>query len=162
MNQHRRRAGRLAMVITASVILGGCQTPVRDIPESSSVIDPCADRLHDICGPLLLYYSLNKRLPATLDDLGEVSGQVEMPPLVCPVSGKPYIYRPEGLRVLDLSGRLVLYDAAPAHANMRWGIVIPQRHGGGALTTRVLSIPEDSVQAAQRQEHVESEDRTQD
>ena len=91
------------------VILVGCQTSTPDIPESGSVIDPCADRLHDISGHLLLNYSLNQRLLQTLDDLRAASGQAEAPPLVCPVSGKPYIYRPEGLQVSGQVGRLVLY-----------------------------------------------------
>ena len=113
-------------------------------------------------GHLLLYYSLNKRLPQTLDDLRAVSGQAEAPPSVCPVSGKPYIYRADGLRVPGLSGRLVLYDAAPAHGDMRWGIVIAQMHGGGPLTTQILLVPEESVQAAERQENAEAENRAQD
>lgn len=162
MNQNPRWVARLAAVMTAAAILGGCQTPTRNIREPGSVIDPCADRLHDICGHLLLYYSLNKRLPRTLDDCRAHSDAAAVPPFTCPVSGKPYLYRPEGLALPGRTGRLVLYDATPAHAEMRWGILISQAHGGGPLTTRVLLIPEELVQAAERQENAGAENRAQD
>src|SRR4051812_10374522 len=36
--------------------------------------DACASHLHQICGPLLLYYHLNHHLPENLDELRAVPG----------------------------------------------------------------------------------------
>ena len=137
------------MALAAVVIFVGCQNPAHDIRGSGSLINPCADRLHDIAGHLLLYYSLNKRLPRTLDDLRALGGSVESPSLDCPVSGKPYIYRPEGLKVQ--AGRLVLYDAVPIHSAMRWGIIITEPKGDGPLAARVILLPERMIHAAELQ-----------
>ena len=40
--------------------------------------DPCATRLHELCGPLLLYYATNRSLPAKLEELNTVG--MDMPP----------------------------------------------------------------------------------
>src|SRR4029079_15400995 len=36
--------------------------------------DPCANRLHDICGALLLYYAVYRQLPGQLNELSRVPG----------------------------------------------------------------------------------------
>ncbi len=162
MNEGRSWIGRLLLALTVAVIPVGCQIPAPAIPESSSVTEPCADRLHDICCHLLLYHSLSKRLPQTLEGLPAVTGPGEVPPLICPVSGQPYLYRPEGLQLPGGPGRLVLYDAAPAHSGMRWGILIAEPKGDGPLATRVLLLPDELVRAAELQEESEAETRTQD
>ena len=46
----------------------GAQPNKQDINTISNT-DPCAMRLHDICGALLLYYQQNHTLPKRLDDL---------------------------------------------------------------------------------------------
>src|SRR5260221_4292549 len=38
-------------------------------PDQSLMTDPCAARLQDISGQLLLFYALNRKLPDKLDDL---------------------------------------------------------------------------------------------
>jgi len=137
-------------LVTAGAVLvpmaaAGCQTaaapPAR---RPSAEIDPCADRLHDICGQLLLYFSATGEMPATLDDLNRMDSQT-LPPLVCPISGKPYIYNKDGLRVPGLAGLLVLYDAEPIHSGMRWGIIVEAGGAGQPLSGRVVLLPESSV-----------------
>ena len=110
----------------------------------STVSDPCADRLHDLCGQLLLYFSATGEMPATLDDLNRMDSQT-LPPLVCPISGKPYLYNKDGLRVPGRAGLLVLYDAEPVHSGMRWGIMVEAGGAGQPLSGRVVLLPESSV-----------------
>ncbi|HUT56430.1 MAG TPA: hypothetical protein VNA25_00995 [Phycisphaerae bacterium] len=138
------------LLVTAGAVLvamaaAGCRTaaapPVR---RSSTVADPCADRLHDICGQFLLYFSVEGEMPATLDDLNRMDSQT-LPPLVCPISGKPYLYNKNGLRVPGRTGLLVLYDAEPVHSGMRWGIMVEAGGAGQPLSGRVVLLPESSV-----------------
>ena len=142
MNEDLGRTGTVLLAAAVAVTLVGCQTLAPDVSESTLAVDPCADRLHDISGHLLTYYGLHKRLPETIDDLPTEADQSEAPPMVCPVSGEPYIYDPEGLEIPGQPGRLVLYDAAAAHSGMRWGIVIIEPKGRGPLTCQVVRLPE--------------------
>jgi len=145
--------GRLACSLALGALAVGCQmpeTPVPSVRKPSVRIDPCAERLHDVCGQLLLHYSLNKKLPGTLNELKPM-GPEAPPPLVCPVSAEPYVYNPDGLRIPGRPGRLVLYDAVPCHSGMRWGILVGDPEGGTTLTLRVVMLPEESVLSAGKQ-----------
>ncbi len=141
----------LAFWIALAVLVGGCAgTPEATVPavrKPSARINPCAERLHDVCGQLLLYHSLHNRLPRTLDELKD-TGFGQMPELTCPVSGKPYIYNPKGLRIPGQPGRVVLYDATPCHSGMRWGILVGDPVRGKALTAKVVLLPDESVFSA--------------
>ncbi len=86
--------------------------------------DTCASNLDELTGALLLYYSVNKALPPTLDQLPPLSPSGERISLTCPVSGKRYVYIPEGLKppvIVNDKGDfqegtlLILYDAEPSH-----------------------------------------------
>lgn len=131
-------------------VLGGCGSHDRAAaPETrrpSVQEDPCAQRLHDLSGRLLLYYSQRARLPASLDALPPLD-PADPTPAVCPVSGLAYVYAPAGVRVPDYPGRLVLYDAQPSHAGMRWGVFVDTATAGGHLTARVLPVAEDAFRA---------------
>jgi hypothetical protein len=120
---------------------------VPEVARPSLQEDPCAERLHDLSGRLLLYYSQHGRLPATLDALPPLDPANPTPP-VCPASGRPYVYAPAGVRVPDQPGRLVLYDAQAIHAGMRWGVFVDEAPDGARLTARVLFVPEDAFRAA--------------
>ena len=127
------------------VLAAGCGSHHGDTaPETrrpSLQEDRCAQRLHDLSGRLLLYYSQGGRLPASLDALPPLD-PANPTPAVCPASGRPYLYKPTGVSVPDHPGRLVLYDARPSHAGMRWGVFVDTAAGGGHLTARVLLVPE--------------------
>ena len=105
--------------------------------------DPCALRLHDISGALLLYYNTHADLPPTLDILIKSPGAQDLGELTCPASGQPYVYFPAGVPVDPPPSRVVLFDATPAHAGKRLAIVIqPPTQPGGVLQARVIAIPE--------------------
>ena len=146
MNHSRKVAG-LACWIGLAALTAGCQTVAPGARRPSAEADPCAERLHDICGQLLLYHSFNNRFPKTLGELKPIDPQQSLP-LVCPVSGKPYVYNPNGLRIPGRSGRLVLYDATASHSGMRWGILVGDPGGGGRLTARVILLSEELPSSA--------------
>ena len=142
-------------IVTLMVAATGCQTtrqpapvatiPRDDTPRSKDPIDACAERLHDISGLLLMYCMLNKQLPPSLSDvlaIGDIDKQV---PLVCPVSGRPYVYDRQGFQIADKPGRLVIYDAEPAHDGKRW--VISVQESDGPLITHVFDITEQQFTA---------------
>jgi len=140
MNRARSLAARAAALALAAA-LTGCQTPVPAVRKPSAALDPCAERLHDVCDHLFLYYALHKALPPALADL-EGLGPRPLPPLACPVSGDPYVYNPDGLRVPGRPGRLVIHDAAPSHNGMRWGVFADTGDGSGPVTARVILLAE--------------------
>jgi len=127
--------------LLAAAIAAGCQVAAPSPRRPSTDLDPCAERLHDACGRLLLYSRTNGRLPETLDDLARPdSGAIA--PLVCPASGKPYVYSKDGLRVPGRAGLLVLYDAQPVHSGMRWAILVEGSDKGKPLAGRVVLLPD--------------------
>jgi len=123
--------------LAAALALAGCATPTAaELPRPGSADAACAERLHDVCGALLVFYAVNRRLPATFEEL-----QAAAPgPLACPLSGETYVYRPEGLAVEGQSGRLILFDASAAHNGARWGIVIVEPKGSGPLVAQVVLL----------------------
>ena len=137
----------LAVLPVAAALAAGCQTPAPQPQPLSILADPCAERVHDICGRLLLYYSVHKRLPPTLEELSHGESLSSLP-LVCPVSNKPYAYRPAGLSVPGRQGRLVLYDPEPSHAGMRWGILVGTPASGGLITANVILLSEKEFASA--------------
>jgi hypothetical protein len=130
----------LALVLLAAGC-GGHQAAAPEVRRPSLEQDPCATRLHDLSGRLLLYYAANRRLPESLDDLPPLD-PANPTPAVCPVSGDPYIYNPKGVAIAGRPGLLVLYDPLPSHAGMRWGVFANREAGGPGLTARVLLLPE--------------------
>ena len=149
MRSSSRNLAAVALAVALAIVLAaaGCRTVAPEDRRPSVRMDACAERLHDACGQLLLYYSLHQRLPETLDALATLGAPAPLP-LVCPVSGKPYVYRPEGLAVPAQPGRLVLYDADPSHSGMRWGVLVGGAEEGKRLTTRVVLLPDNAVSAA--------------
>jgi len=136
--------------VALAALATGCQnpTPPPEVRRPSLQQDACAERLHDLCGRLLLHYSLHQRLPDTLEALPPLD-PANPTPTVCPVSGEPYVYKPEGLRIPGQPGLLVLYDPQPSHAGMRWGVFVDKVSGGNRLTARVLLVADDAVRSAE-------------
>jgi hypothetical protein len=105
--------------------------------------DPCAMRLHDLCGPLLLYFAANRQLPARLEQLQQVPGLEHVAAeLRCPVSDLPYVYNPAGWLLPEKQQRVIIYDRTPAHDGMRWAIIIEEPQEGQPLITKVIAMPE--------------------
>ena len=138
----------LACCVALAMIAAGCQTAApaaRQTGIKTGVeTDPCADRLHEISGRLLLYYSVAGKMPPVLANLKGVDSD-PMPPLACPASGKPYVYNPVGLVVQGQPGRLVIYDPAPSHNGKRWGILAAITAGDQPLSSRVVLVPEGPI-----------------
>jgi hypothetical protein len=109
----------------------------------SDATDPCAGRLHDICGVLLQFYHANRRLPATSDELARAARIDPTLELTCPVSHRPYVYNPVGIMTVDKQPRLVMYDPEPSHEGYRWAIgVLEPQEEDGPLITKVVALPE--------------------
>ena len=105
--------------------------------------DPCAIRLHDISGMLLLYYVTNHRLPERLEELAPFAdADVGFDP-TCPESGRPYVYVPGGLADSGGGRVLLVYDAVGAHAGVRWVIVASPPEGDQPLATWVMPYTEE-------------------
>jgi hypothetical protein len=100
--------------------------------------DACAMRLHELCGPLLFFYGTHHRLP---NNLKELSDEMDVGDLTCPVSHQPYVYDPEGKQGTDPKMRIVIYDATPAHSGIRWGIGLIEAAPGTAPVAKVVAVP---------------------
>ncbi|HEX8520733.1 MAG TPA: hypothetical protein VF669_00670 [Tepidisphaeraceae bacterium] len=114
------------------------QKPSSPAPNPDS--DPCANRLHDICGRMLLYYAEHRELPQNLDQFKGVPG-FDVGDLACPVSKQPYVYVRNPLPVAGVQGGVVIYDATPVHAGYRWGVTVLPPQGGGPLVLKVVALP---------------------
>jgi hypothetical protein len=127
--------------------LAGCPPQQPPPPKTGNIdldADPCAQRLGGLCEELLLYYSMHKELPQSLADL-KLKDAAAAQLLVCPKCGKPYKYDPGGLLVLGWPGRLIVYDAEPCHAGLRWGIVSDPPRPGQPLIVRPARPPEKAI-----------------
>jgi len=141
---------RTAACLTALALLSaGCTfVPVKPVPKAAPdpALDPCASRLHDLAGSLLLYYAAHNDLPPDLAGVKQASGEA-CPPLECPVSGKPYVYNPMGIEIPGLPGLVVLHDATACHDGNKWGLVASQMGPGKPLQVQVLLLPAGAIPA---------------
>jgi hypothetical protein len=132
--------GALALALLAAAA-AGCVTAPGPGGADTPVSDPCAERLHDLSGRLLAFYAAAERLPASLAGLPGDGAE----PLVCPISKRPYLYRPAGLVVPGRSGRLVVCGASAVHRGGRWSIVLTQDRADGPVSARVIWLSEETV-----------------
>jgi hypothetical protein len=89
-------------------------------PDVLAAVDPCATRLEDISAALLEYYRLHDEFPETLEGAQLTSPGGLKLAFTCPISRKPYGYRPQGLQSLGRQKRIIVYDPAPSHDGKRW------------------------------------------
>lgn len=134
---------RLCIILTASALLVGCHGTPANVPQRPSASDPCAERLHDISGHFLLYYSLKGRLPQKLEELRSIAGGDASLSFTCPVSETPYIYDSSGPRIDDPPGFVVVYDSVAAHSGLRWAIIMEKPTGAKPLVTRIVGLAEE-------------------
>ena len=118
--------------------------PSSPVPESpASNTDPCALRLHDLTGALLLYYFTYQRLPPSLDEANAAPGADAPVPLTCPASGLPYVYTVDGIQLPERHERVIVYDPMPAHyGGMRWAISLQDARDGAPMIAKVIALPE--------------------
>jgi len=102
--------------------------------------DPCATRLHDIAGVMLMYYGVNRVLPEKLAELEPIADA----PLdfTCPLSHLQYVYTPQGLRAEGKSKAIILHDAAASHGGTRWCILMPNSLTQTVQSLEVVQLPE--------------------
>ena len=109
------RVSRLLVALAVTGLLAGCQSsqPARSVaaPANASAVDSykCAENLHNICGYMLEYYVVNRRLPATLEELRPFVDPDRTLQIICPVSAKPYQYIPAGVHSPRDPRLLVVY-----------------------------------------------------
>ena len=151
----RMRCWALILFVT----LAGCAAPQTDTPRKAGAgsgkraspppavapitnLDPCATRLHDISGALLLYYQKNRSLPANVDELKQLGTIFTSLEFSCPVSKQPYVYIPTGISSPEPNAPIVLHDPTPAHDHHRWAISsVEPDSSQGALVTKVIALP---------------------
>lgn len=102
--------------------------------------DPCAARLHDIEGAMLLYYAIYKKLPEKLTDLAPLADFDAPLVFTCPASGLPYGYDPQGLRSPGKSKQILVYDPTPVHDGRRWCIFTSPAGPGASRSMEVLAV----------------------
>lgn len=130
----KRRTSLLAVCLAIlSGLLAGCQSQPADrtsaaanslAPSKKPVpVDVCSDNMHDLAGYLLQYYVLHREFPERLEDLQPLVDADRKLPLACPVSQRPYLYFPAGLRATGETRRLVVVDPAASHDGKRWAVI---------------------------------------
>jgi hypothetical protein len=100
-----------------------------------SLTDPCAARLHDIGGAMLLYYVLHHKMPEKLEDVVPLADAGQSLPLTCARSGQPFQYFPDGLAAPQKEKRIVVFDPTPMGAKKyRWCLMVsPSKPGSIAV-----------------------------
>lgn len=139
-----------AGLLAAMLLIGGCAAPADQAsaakpanrpPAALSAIDPCASNLHDISGAMLIHLNLHGRFPPALDTLQPLPGEKELS-FTCPASGRPYIFNPAGIHLVERAAYIIVYDAQPAHNGLRWAIIMDEPTLDKAPVMKVSQIPE--------------------
>jgi hypothetical protein len=143
------------LILFAVLSTAGCETTTtqperRGLPARSDggmpgplrLDDPCAERLHNLIGPILQYVVLNRQLPPKLDDVKQFADFGVPADLTCPESKQTYVYVPNGLKHEKQTNVIIVHDAAPAHNNRRWCITMAPRAAGQPIQLEVIDVPE--------------------
>lgn len=121
------------------VIPAGADNP--DV-NPDKLTDPCAARLHDIAGALLLYYRVKQQMPAKLEDvrsLGSIAQDLEFS---CARNGAPFVYVPNGMAAVGKEQRIIAFDPTPiGRPRFRWCLIASVTNSG-ALVTDVVPMAE--------------------
>jgi len=141
----------LALPLAGLILLAACSDTPRTPPPAKPIsddaaTDACAMRLHDLCGPMLLYFAAKHRLPLTLQELEPYAFGPTPLLFTCPESGLPYQYASDGLTRDGDPWRLLVFDAKAVHHGMRWGIVGLPESGTHPADLRVVQLTESVYQ----------------
>ena len=157
-----RGARCIITLLVAAFLAGGCQSksqqpaardgratsPATQAGQAPSAVnlsditqsDPCATRMHDISGVLLMYYAVNRQLPEKLAELQPIA---DVPlEFTCPLSHLQYVYIPQGLRAEGKSKAIILHDAAASHGGTRWCTLMPNSLTQTTQSLEVVQMPE--------------------
>jgi hypothetical protein len=150
-----RSSSRICCVLLLLAAVVGCQTetvqpPRRGLPARTdgglpgplSLDDPCAERLHNLIGPILQYVVLNRQLPPTLEAVKPLADFDQPIDLTCPGSKESYVYVPAGLKHDKQTSLVIVHDAAPTHNGRRWCITMAPREPGQPIALEVIDVPE--------------------
>jgi hypothetical protein len=147
---------RIAACAILSGLLGGCVTetvpqaaPRKPGVSAAATADACLDNLHDLSGYLLQYCWLHREFPKDLADLQPLVDIDRKLPVLCPASGKPYLYFPSGLVAPNEKRRLLVVDSEPTHAGGRCAIVATQAEGSQPVALWVIRIDEAALRRYQ-------------
>ena len=155
--------------VTTEVVGGTPPQPARAAPaqddkltpDALAAIDPCAMRLEDISAALLEYYRVHDQFPPTLEEAQLTSPGGLKLAFTCPVSRKPYGYRPLGLQSLGRQKRIIVYDPIPAHDGKRWCIFFYPARPKQPAYLEVYELPDKEfltyMPVAEQLEHVPRE-----
>jgi hypothetical protein len=139
------RSAAVAACGLLALLAAGCEMPppaATTRPAASATLDPCADRMHDLCGALLRYYMAHRDLPAALEDLAEVDQSIA---LECPTTRRPYEYVREGLGVRGEAARLIIFEPIPCRDRLRCGILCQPVQPGKPLILRVKRLQDRNI-----------------
>ena len=144
----------IVAVLTGCLFIAGCNSQPAAAPApapalASASIEQCAANLHDLSGYLLHYYVLHRKLPATLDELRPLAAIDRPLPLVCPTSGKPYVYFAQALRS-DTDPRWLLLVETEPHDGIRNAIVGADPEGNRPLGLWVIHLDEKAFASFRR------------
>ena len=147
-----RSCAAACLIFLTFLTLAGCQSvaPSRAAHGDTlapSPTDPCAMRLHDITGAMLLYYTLHHALPDNLEQLRPLADLDAPLDFICPVSHKPYLYQPINLAAPGADRRLLVYDPTPVHQGRRWAILAAPVRPGRQVTMWVDLLDEPTLQS---------------
>ncbi|MGN6368725.1 MAG: hypothetical protein ACTHN5_10720 [Phycisphaerae bacterium] len=155
------------LILTTCLLAAGCQAssprhaestapvaPAAPAPgrvdlhtDPATLSDPCSDNLQNLCEAILLYFTANKHLPPTLQDLQPYAEKGAPLQFKCPTSGDAYAYEPQGLSAAGVHDRLLVYDTRPVHEGHRWGIVIAPPRPAQPITVFVIPLQQSLLNA---------------
>jgi hypothetical protein len=119
-----------------TVIPAGPDNPHANV---DALTDPCAARMHDLAGAMLLYYAVHKKMPDKLEELKPLADADQQLSFVCPKSNLPYGYVPEGLGAQGKKARIVVFDSTPVHNGFRWCMMVSPSKPG-SITVDVVPL----------------------
>jgi hypothetical protein len=117
---------------------------------AAGAVEPCAARLQDISGALLLFFQEHNRLPDTLDELRPMNAFGAPLQFVCPTNGQPYVYATAPVQGDPGARWILMYDATPLHDGHRWVILGRPPQGRQPVSMWVVSLDEKTFQRLER------------
>ncbi|MBI1371542.1 MAG: hypothetical protein GC159_02095 [Phycisphaera sp.] len=144
-----RRVG-FATVVTLlalmSMSLGGCAEPGRGATTHRTAKespDATAQRLHELCEYILMYYARHRALPPSMDAL--VADEPEADALL-QRTGETLVYHADPRHVPGRPGMLLIHDTAATRDGV-WTIFVEPQQRSGQLAVQVLQISERELKA---------------
>ena len=124
----------------AMALLAGCVSePVDPAPrEVPTGLNPTAERLHEICGSILLFHGAYHRMPESLEELRRATGMTP-DAIIDPVTRRPFAYVPEGFATSPAGRRAVLLAAPGPGAETCWAVTVLQANR--SLSAKVVALP---------------------